>query len=53
MGVDKIILIVMAFFAVLGGIDRIFGSRFGLGESFERGILLMGQLFLSHYHQFL
>ena len=47
MGVDKIILIVMAFFAVLGGIDRIFGSRFGLGESFERGILLMGQLFLS------
>ena len=47
MSFDKIILIVMAFFAVIGGIDRIFGSRLGLGASFERGILLMGQLFLS------
>ena len=47
MSADKIILIIMAAFAVLGGIDRIFGSRFGLGASFERGICIMGQLFLS------
>lgn len=47
MGADRIILIIMALFAVAGGIDKIFGSRFGLGDAFERGILLMGQLFLS------
>ena len=47
MSADKIILIIMAIFAAVGGIDRIFGSRFGLGAAFERGILLMGQLFLS------
>ena len=47
MGADRIILIIMALFAVIDGIDRIFGSRFGLGTAFERGILIMGQLFLS------
>lgn len=47
MSADKIILIIMAAFAVLGGIDRIFGSRLGLGSAFERGICIMGQLFLS------
>lgn len=47
MGADRIILIIMAVFAVAGGIDRIFGSRLGLGKEFEKGITLMGQLFLS------
>ena len=47
MSADKIILIVIAAFAVIGGLDRIFGSRLGLGGAFERGLLLMGQLFLS------
>lgn len=47
MSADKIILIIMAIFAVIGGIDRIFGSRLGLGKEFEKGIVLMGQLFLS------
>ena len=47
MGADKIILIFLAFFAVIGGIDRIFGSRFGLGKEFEKAISLMGPLFLT------
>ena len=47
MSADKIILTVMAIFAILGGIDRIFGNRFGLGKEFDKGILLMGQLFLT------
>ena len=47
MSADRIILIIMAVFAVVGGIDRIFGSRLGLGGAFEKGLLLMGQLFLS------
>lgn len=47
MGADKIILIILAAFAVVGGIDRIFGSRFGLGKEFEKAISLMGPLFLT------
>ena len=37
----------MALFAVLGGLDRIFGNRFGLGREFEEGILAMGSLALA------
>lgn len=37
----------MALFAVLGGLDRIFGNRFGLGKEFEEGILAMGSLALA------
>ena len=37
----------MAGFAVLGGLDRIFGSRLGLGQEFENGILAMGSLALA------
>lgn len=47
MSVDEIILWLMAIFAVLGAVDRIFGSRFGLGKQFEEGILAMGALALS------
>lgn len=47
MSVDKIILWVMAVFALLGALDRIFGSRFGLGKQFEEGILAIGALALS------
>ena len=42
MSVDEIILWLMAIFAVLGAVDRIFGSRFGLGKQFEEGILAGG-----------
>ena len=47
MSAHEILILVMAFFAVLGAIDRIFGGRFGLGKQFEEGILAMGSLALA------
>lgn len=47
MSAHEILIAVMAVFAVLGGIDRIWGNRFGLGEKFEEGILSMGSLALA------
>lgn len=47
MTANEIIMAVMAVFAVLGAIDRIFGSRLGLGKEFEKGIMTMGPLALS------
>lgn len=43
----EILMVVMAVFTVLGGLDRIFGNRFGLGKEFENGILAMGSLALA------
>ena len=39
--------LVMLIFAVLGALDRIFGSRLGLGREFERGFMLLGPMALS------
>ena len=47
MSVHEILIAVMAVFAVLGALDRIFGNRFGLGKQFEEGILAMGSLALA------
>ena len=47
MSADRLILILMACFAVLGGLDRIFGNRIGMGKAFERGFMTMGPLALS------
>lgn len=47
MSAHEILIVVMAAFAVLGALDRIFGNRFGLGEEFEKGILSMGSLALA------
>lgn len=47
MGINEIIVYIMVVFAVLGALDRIIGSRFGLGEKFEEGILAIGTLALS------
>lgn len=44
---DRIVIIIMAAFAVLGGLDRIFGNRLKIGQSFENGIRTMGELALS------
>lgn len=38
---------VMLIFSVLGGIDRIFGNKLGLGKEFERGFMVFGNLALS------
>jgi len=43
----EILITIMALFAVLGAVDRIFGNRFGLGKEFEEGILAMGSLALA------
>ena len=43
----EILIAVMAGFAILGAIDRIFGNRWGLGKEFEEGILAMGSLALA------
>ena len=47
MSFHEILIAVMAVFAVLGALDRIFGNRFGLGKEFEEGILAMGSLALA------
>ena len=44
---DNIILWIMAIAMVLGALDRMFGSRLGLGKQFEEGILAIGALSLS------
>lgn len=43
----QFLMILMAAGAVLGGLDRIFGNRFGLGDKFEEGFNLLGPLALS------
>lgn len=47
MSAHEILIAVMAVFAVLGGLDRIFGGRLGLGKEFENGILAMGSMALA------
>ncbi|MBR5140307.1 MAG: ethanolamine utilization protein EutH [Clostridia bacterium] len=44
---ENVIIYIMIGFAALGAVDRILGSKFGLGEEFERGILTTGQLVLT------
>ena len=47
MSAHEIVIYIMAAFAVLGALDRIFGNRFGLGKEFEDGIQTMGALALA------
>ena len=47
MSVHEILIAVMAVFAILGAVDRIFGNKLGLGQEFENGILAMGSLALA------
>ncbi len=47
MSAHEILIAVMAAFAVLGALDRIFGNRFGVGKEFEDGILAMGSLAMA------
>lgn len=44
---EKVIMWIMAVGAVVGGVDRIFGNRLGLGKKFEDGFRLMGTAALS------
>ena len=47
MSVHEILIAVMAVFALVGALDRIFGNKLGLGKEFEDGILAMGSLALA------
>ena len=47
MSIYEIIIWIMAGFALLGGIDRILGDRFGLGPHFRAGVEAMGALALA------
>ena len=47
MSFHEIIIWVMAVFALLGAMDRIFGNRLGLGAGFEEGVQAMGSLALA------
>lgn len=47
MEINEIIIYIMVAFAVLGALDRMIGSRFGLGEKFEEGIMAIGVLSIS------
>lgn len=44
---NQMLMIVMAAGAALGGLDRVFGNRLGLGEQFEKGFQLLGSMALS------
>ena len=47
MSAHEVLIYIMAAFAVLGALDRIFGNRIGIGKEFEEGILAMGSLALA------
>ena len=47
MSFHEILIAIMALFAALGALDRVFGNRLGLGAGFEEGVLSMGSLALA------
>lgn len=47
MRINEIIMCILAFGALLGGVDRILGNRFGFGEKFENGFKMLGPVGLS------
>lgn len=47
MSVNQVILYLLTFGAVLGGIDHILGNKFGFGKKFESGFQLLGPVTLS------
>ena len=42
----KIFMRIIAFFMVIGGMDRITGDHLGLGREFEKGFRMLGELAL-------
>ncbi len=47
MSAHELLITLMAIFAGLGALDRIFGNKLGLGKEFEDGIMAMGSLALA------
>ena len=44
---NRILMLIMAAGAVVGGIDRLRGNKHGYGEKFEEGFLFLGPTALS------
>lgn len=44
---NRILMIIMAIGAVIGGVDRIRGNKYGYGAKFEEGFLFLGPTALS------
>ena len=44
---DQMIIWLMAIGTLIGGLDRLFGNKFGLGEQFEEGFNALGPLALG------
>jgi ethanolamine transporter len=44
---EQIIMLIMAAGALLGGLDRLLGNRWGLGAKFEEGFQLLGSVALA------
>ena len=44
---NRIVLWIAAIGCLIGGLDRVLGNRFGLGEKFEEGLKSMGPLALA------
>ena len=47
MDVNEVIVWILMFCMVLGGLDRAIGNKFGLGEKFEEGFMALGPLALA------
>ncbi|XOJ00428.1 ethanolamine utilization protein EutH [Paenibacillus polymyxa] len=46
MPINDVVMILIAFFLVLGALDKAFGNRLGFGAAFTEGIMAMGTLAL-------
>lgn len=44
---DQVIMWIMGIGAIIGGLDRLFGNKLGLGSRFEQGFYLLGATALS------
>ena len=42
-----VVSIIMVIFSMIAAVDRMFGSRLGLGKEFDRGFMLLGTMMLS------
>lgn len=47
MEISRVVMWFMALGALLGGVDLLLGSRFGLGQRFEEAFRLLGPIGLS------
>ncbi len=47
MSFNEVLMFIMAIGVIIGGVDRIFGNKFGLGKQFEEGFMCFGPTALS------